>query len=305
MVVARGRPPPAAATEALLGGEWRGARVGVTTGSGGSEALVRFWWLAGAVRSGSARRIGGAWLPGYGRLPRARPLAGGAAVDRVQHRRGAGGGPQGRARLGLRSARPRRRRRPSCWARGRCWRTSRTARRRRRRAPPCRWCWPRGATGYRRGDPLLGAIVGACARAGAALCGRTAGPWPLRALPERDPLALRRALGPGRPAGASCPATPLHARTGGWRRRRWGATWSWPRGGGGLLLDADGPRGRVARQPAAGVAGGRPRHSRPAGGWGRRRGPTPPQAMAPISRAAWPNPARTAAGSTASAPLRH
>jgi ABC-type nitrate/sulfonate/bicarbonate transport system substrate-binding protein len=43
------------------------------------------------------------------------------------------------------------------------------------------------------GDPLLGAIVGACARAGAALCARDGGAMALRALPERDPVALRRA----------------------------------------------------------------------------------------------------------------
>jgi hypothetical protein len=47
LVVARDAPIPPR-SEALLAGEWRGARVGLTTGSGGSEALMRLWWLAGA-----------------------------------------------------------------------------------------------------------------------------------------------------------------------------------------------------------------------------------------------------------------
>lgn len=47
LVVARDAPIPRRAT-ALMDGSWRGARVGVTTGSGGSETLMRFWWLADA-----------------------------------------------------------------------------------------------------------------------------------------------------------------------------------------------------------------------------------------------------------------
>jgi ABC-type nitrate/sulfonate/bicarbonate transport system substrate-binding protein len=47
LVVARDAPIPPR-SEALLAGDWRGARVGLTTGSGGSETLMRLWWLAGA-----------------------------------------------------------------------------------------------------------------------------------------------------------------------------------------------------------------------------------------------------------------
>jgi ABC-type nitrate/sulfonate/bicarbonate transport system substrate-binding protein len=47
LVVARDAPI-ARRSGALLAGEWRGARVGLMTGSTGSEALMRFWWIAEA-----------------------------------------------------------------------------------------------------------------------------------------------------------------------------------------------------------------------------------------------------------------
>ena len=81
------------------------------------------------------------------------------------------------------------------------------------------------------GDPLLGAIVGACARAGAALCARDGGALALRALPERDPVALRRAWALDVPQGETTtpPRRPSSARTAGCPQRRWGATCSWLR----------------------------------------------------------------------------
>jgi ABC-type nitrate/sulfonate/bicarbonate transport system substrate-binding protein len=52
LVVARDAPIPRRAT-ALMDGGWSGARVGVTTGSGGSETLMRFWWLVDGPNGGA------------------------------------------------------------------------------------------------------------------------------------------------------------------------------------------------------------------------------------------------------------
>ena len=50
-----------------MDGSWRGARVGVTTGSGGSETLMRFWWLADAPGlSGEPGEPGESGEPGPG-----------------------------------------------------------------------------------------------------------------------------------------------------------------------------------------------------------------------------------------------
>ena len=203
VVVAPDAPLPRR-TEAFLGGEWRGARMGVTTGSGGSEALVRFWWLTRLCER-SARRPR-AWRRD-GRLPRARPLAGGAAVDRVQHRRGAGGGPQGRAGVGLRGA-------VHGGGAGRPAGCGGGAGERLRRLG--------GAGGERGPSGGAGRAAGAGTGGRSFAGGRSWGPAPgpgrpsaardggalaARALPERDPLALRRAWALDVPQGGdSLPA---------------------------------------------------------------------------------------------------
>jgi hypothetical protein len=58
LVVARDAPIPPR-SDALLAGEWRGARVGLTTGGSGSEVLMRLWWLAGAGAGAGAGPVPG------------------------------------------------------------------------------------------------------------------------------------------------------------------------------------------------------------------------------------------------------
>jgi ABC-type nitrate/sulfonate/bicarbonate transport system substrate-binding protein len=196
LVVAPDAPLPRR-TEAFLGGEWRGARMGVTTESGGSEALVRFWWLArlgsglpvdGARAAGTAD--GGAQGPaGYlGRDPwRGEPrwigfsTAEGLVAALKDGRVWAFAGPSTAAAqavlLGAGEVLANVSDGSAAQEASVALPVVLAARRER----------------VQGGDPLLGAIAGACARAGAALCGPDGGNLAARALPERDPLALRQA----------------------------------------------------------------------------------------------------------------
>jgi ABC-type nitrate/sulfonate/bicarbonate transport system substrate-binding protein len=207
VVVAPDAPLPHR-VEAFLGGEWRGARMGVTTGSGGSEILVRLWWLA---RFGEAGLAGG--LPGEEGVP-------GAGTAGYLERDPWRGEPRW---IGFSTAEGL----VAALKDGRVWAFAgpslAAAQAALLGAGEVLANLSDGSTAgeasaalpvvlaarrdrVQGGEPLLGAIVEACARAGAALSGRDGVGLALRALPERDPLALRRAWALDAPQGGVSPA---------------------------------------------------------------------------------------------------
>ena len=194
VVVAPDAPLPRR-LEALLGGEWAGARVGVTTGSGGSESLVRFWWLArpgerspggvlpggeGAPDAGTAGYLGrDPWRgePRWIGLSTPEGLVAALKDGRVWAFAGPSTAAAQAVLLGAGEVLANVSDGSAAAEASAAFPVVLAARRER----------------VQGGDPLPGAIVGACARAGAALCARDGGALALRALPERDPVALRRA----------------------------------------------------------------------------------------------------------------